>query len=61
MLIQFPNTLPETQQRYPMFPFALTARLPEVSDSDFKMQEDYNLVDAVAIEAEKLSAYKSIS
>jgi hypothetical protein len=44
-----------------MSPFALTARLPEVSDSDFKMQEDYNLVDAVAIEAEKLTAYKSIS
>jgi len=61
MLIQFPNTLPETQQRYPMFPFALTTRLQEVSDSDFKMQDDYNLVDAVAIEAEKLSAYKSIS
>ena len=61
MLIQFPNSLPETQQRYPMFPFALTARLQEVSDSDFKMQDDYNLVDAVAIEAEKLSAYKSIS
>ena len=56
MLIQFLNTLPETHQRYPMFPFALTTRLPEVSDSDFKMQDDYNLVDAVAIEAEKLSA-----